>query len=301
MRKWLDTQLTEYSCNLCGLQSDRFIFERIDGLRVVQCKECGLVYLNPRPKDDLIPTQYDCNYILSRSSIGDMLTASKGRLLVLKENGISSFGKALEVGCSTGEFCQYVHNRGVDVTGIDISGSAIKIARSRYKTIPFYVGTIDNIISEESYEALFAFEVIEHVHDPDMFFKKASDLLEKNGFLCITTPSFECAEFVGFDNWVGFSMSFEHLYFFSSTTIGKYAAKHGMQVVCTLYGGGKGLNSHMCNQYTIKEMSKYLLKSMHLLESVRRIKRIMQLTLPIKHDYQSKEIRHNLLMILQKQ
>jgi len=70
MIRWTDTQLADCDCNLCGLRNDKFIFERLDGLLLVQCRNCGLVYVNPRPKDELIPTLYDKDYFTSPSSIG---------------------------------------------------------------------------------------------------------------------------------------------------------------------------------------------------------------------------------------
>ena len=303
-----DIQLAECDCNLCGLRNDKVIFERLDGLRVVQCRNCGLVYVNPRPKDELIPTLYDKDYFTSPSSIGfdnyfsdetrkGMILAAKRRLLVLREAGITTFGKMLEVGCGTGELCHVLHNIGMSVTGIDISESAIVEARSRYKTILFQVGTIDDIDPEVQYDALFAFELIEHLTNPDRFFRKASTLLAKHSFLCVTTPNFECAESVGFGNWTGFSMSFEHLCFFSSATISKYAAKHGMQVACTLYGGGKGLNGSKRKQSSSRPLVKSVLRSLHLLGPLRMVRSNMLLT---KHDYQSKEPRHNLFMVLRK-
>lgn len=188
MIKWTDTQLAQYDCNLCGLRNHEDIFQRPDGFQIVQCKSCGLVYLNPRPKEDLIPLLYDRDYFMSPSSIGfdnyfsdetrqGMLRTSKMRLRVLGEAGIKSFAKAMEFGCGTGEFCHVIHNMGVSVTGIDISESAITEARSRYKAIPFHVGTIEDVDPEVKYDALFAFEVIEHLTNPDRFFAKASFLL----------------------------------------------------------------------------------------------------------------------------
>ena len=311
MIKWAASELVESDCNLCGLKSNELLLDRPDGLRVVQCKNCGLVYIDPRPEDDLIPLLYSGDYFSSQSGIGydnyfsdevqqGMLSASKERLRVLEENGIRASGDALEVGCATGELCSVLHSRGVNVTGIDISESAIAKARSRYRAIPFHTGTIDDVDSEAEYDAIFAYEVIEHLIDPDGFFGKASELLAKNGFLCITTPSFECAESVGFDNWIGFSTSFEHLYFFSSTTIGRYAAKHIMEVAHTLYGGGKGRNNQTCSQCTRKETITRILLSMRLLEPIRRIRHTIRSTRSIRHNYQPNEIEHSLLMILRK-
>jgi len=298
--------LVECNCNLCGRRNDKVIFERPDGLRVVQCGSCGLVYLNPRPKDDLIPALYDSNYFISPSSIGfdnyflddvrqGMFAASKRRLLVLEEAGITAFDRALEVGCGTGEFCHILHKMGAEVTGIDISESAITEARSRYKTVPFHIGSIENLDPETKYDAVFAYELIEHLTDPNAFFERVSGLLQENGFFCLTTPSFECAERVGFENWIGFSTSLEHLYFFSSSAIGRYASKHGMHVACKLYGGGNGLNGYKVKRSSTREVIRRILSTMHLLVPIRRIRGSMR---PIKHNYQSEEIRHNLLMIL---
>jgi cyclopropane fatty-acyl-phospholipid synthase-like methyltransferase len=264
--------------------------------------------LNPKPKDDLIPALYDSDYFTSPSSIGfdnyfldatrlRMLRSSRIRLLVLRKAGIKSFGKMLEIGCGTGEFCHVVNNMGVSVTGIDISESVITEARSRYKTIRFRVGTILDVDPEVTYGALFAFQVIEHLPNPDGFFDRASRLLEKDGFLCVTTPSFECAECVGYENWIGFSTSFEHLHYFSSATIGKYAAKHGMHVAATLYGEGKGLDGSKRKEGKSRLLVKCLLRSSHLLSALKMIRSNMLLT---KHDYQSKEPRHNLFMVLRK-
>jgi cyclopropane fatty-acyl-phospholipid synthase-like methyltransferase len=309
MINWTNSQLINCNCNFCGLKNEEFVFERPDGLQVVQCNNCGLVYLNHRPKDTLIPALYNSDYFTSRWSVGGSdyfsnesrqcrISACKRRLCVLEENGISLFGNVLEIGCATGEFCLILHNRGLNVTGIDISETAIAEARSRYKTITFHVGTIDDANSEAKYNAIFAYEVIEHLIDPDSFFKKASDLLENNGFLCVSTPSFECAETVGFDKWIGFSKSFEHLYFFSGTTIGNYAAKYGMHVECSLYGGCKGINKQNYKQRTTIKAIRRAIASMQLLGLARMFRNILRMN---KNDYQSKEIRHNLLMILRKQ
>jgi cyclopropane fatty-acyl-phospholipid synthase-like methyltransferase len=264
--------------------------------------------VNPRPKDELIHTLYDSNYFSTPSSIGygdyfsdevkrNMVIASKRRLRVLKEAGITTFGKVLEVGCATGEFCHVVHSRGANVTGIDISEAAIAEARSRYERVPFRVGRIDDIDSDAKYEVIFAFELIEHLINPDGFFAKASAILKRKGFLCITTPSFECAECVGFRNWTGFSYSFEHLYFFSGAIIGKYAAKHGMGVVRTLYGGGNGFDHSKAEPSKGRLIIKSMLISLHLLSFLTAVRNSLQTT---KDHYQSRKFRHNLFMVLRK-
>jgi len=310
MNRWTDKQLVHIDCNLCGQnqKNEKVIFTRPDGLHVVQCMSCGLVYLNPRPREDLIRMLYNNDYFNSQSHLGyanyfseeqrqNNIISAKRKLLALKKEGISVLGRVLEVGCGTGEFCNILHNKGVDVTGIDISEAAIIEGKRRYRYLNLHVGTIESIDTKTKYNAIFAFELIEHLIDPNNFFKLSSELLEKNGFLCITTPSFEYGKKVGFEKWIGFNSSFEHLYFFSSDIIEKYALKHDMIVECRLYGGSNGLKKNNKNQNTIRDLIKEKLSDIHILGFLQKVRRKIK---PIKHNYKNGEIGHNLLMILRK-
>jgi 2-polyprenyl-3-methyl-5-hydroxy-6-metoxy-1,4-benzoquinol methylase len=306
MYNWKDNDLIDGTCNLCKENRCNFLFMRLDGLRIVQCDNCGLVYLSPRPKNHLIPHLYNSDYFSSKSSIGfdsyfseeiryNMLQVSRMRLQLLGEIGLPYPSTALEIGCATGEFCFSLQEMGIDVSGIDISEEAVSVARSRYEAIQFTTGTIADITTEFKYDAIFAFEVIEHLLDPDLFFKKVSQILRPGGFLCITTPNYECAELVGYERWIGFSTSFEHLFFFSSKTINAYAIKHGMYVSCTLSGGGNGTFTKPFVNNEIKIFLRQLLGSINLLSFLRKIRKKHKT--PI-HDYQNTLSRHNLFMIL---
>jgi len=302
---WTNDQLAECKCNLCGSQSTANLLRRPDGLQVVKCKICGLAYINPRPRDELIPGLYGEDFFTSRSSIGvkdyfseetknSKIREAKTRLIILKEYGLVWFDKALEIGCGTGEFCHAIEEVCDSVTGIDISESAITEARSRYTTIPFLVGTIEDVDLQENYDAIFTFEVIEHLTNPDRFFAKATQLLTKNGVLCISTPSLECAESIGYDKWNGFFSSYEHLYFFSAATISRFADRHNMSVVSILYGQGKGLRASSSKGRLI---IKKVLSALYMLDFLKKMKTRIQI---VSCDYQTREPRHNLLMILRK-
>lgn len=308
MKTWNNRDLIFCNCNLCGSKKNQFIYERHDKLKVVRCKNCGLVYINPRPKDGLINLLYNDEYFEKDSQIGynnyfsdsmrqSMVKASKLRLKILEDFGVNIFGKALEVGCATGEFCSILKKAGVEATGIDISSQAIEIAQSRYSGIPFHVATIDVVPENMKFNFIFAFEVIEHLIDPCAFFKKASDMLKLNGFLCITTPNFECAEIVGYENWTGFSMSLEHLYFFSKTTIEKYAEANGFELEISLFGGGSGIKNDKISGAKRRQFIRNILLKANLLSIARKAKDFVK---PPKHGYQPDIIRHNLFVVLRK-
>jgi hypothetical protein len=56
-------------CNLCGSNSSDVFFKgkdikykKIGLFTVVKCKKCGLIYTNPRPKQDVISSYYPDEY-----------------------------------------------------------------------------------------------------------------------------------------------------------------------------------------------------------------------------------------------
>ena len=52
-------------------------------------------------------------------------------LINLIKDGAIKSGKALDIGCGTGNFAIYLAQNGFDVTGIDISGNAIRAAQKK--------------------------------------------------------------------------------------------------------------------------------------------------------------------------
>lgn len=63
--EWFELEVrmeTEYvNCDLCG--DDNFFLLFIDNnYRLVKCKTCGLVYVNPRPKKEGIVRKKENNY-----------------------------------------------------------------------------------------------------------------------------------------------------------------------------------------------------------------------------------------------
>jgi len=51
------------NCNLCG-SNEYKLFKEINGYRLVKCKRCGLVYLNPRPTQQEMKDKYSVHYYI---------------------------------------------------------------------------------------------------------------------------------------------------------------------------------------------------------------------------------------------
>ena len=72
------TELEEVPCNICGVSSTTVFAERERfGLPIisVQCRECGLLYLNPRPTKRMYEAYNRADYrvVSFGTSVGDRL------------------------------------------------------------------------------------------------------------------------------------------------------------------------------------------------------------------------------------
>lgn len=100
----------------------------------------------------------------------------------------------LDVGCGTGDVLMRMQKRGFDVTGIDASSEAVRIARERTGLDEQSVveGDIDALgldkFHANTYDLITNKLVIAFIKDKKVFLKNIHDLLSENGQLLLITP-----------------------------------------------------------------------------------------------------------------
>jgi 2-polyprenyl-3-methyl-5-hydroxy-6-metoxy-1,4-benzoquinol methylase len=139
------------NCNLCNSNEYKF-FREIDGYHLVKCRNCGLVYLNPRPSQQEIKEKYSVEYHIKRLLSKEPETAKEIEGEINKNIGraeeiVSQFdnkGKLLDIGCGAGFFIACLRRYGWDVKGIDVSEWAAEFAREKLK-LNVFTGTVEDI------------------------------------------------------------------------------------------------------------------------------------------------------------
>lgn len=97
--------------------------------------------------------------------------------------------KAIEIGCSIGAFTKILKERGFEVTATDISKFILEKAQKLQKDIKFEIFDIEKRKkSAKKYDYVFAFEVVEHLSDPDKAIANIFNLLNKGGKFIFSTP-----------------------------------------------------------------------------------------------------------------
>ena len=162
------------------------------GYRIVRCRSCGLVYVDPRPHPHELPPLYAAYH-----ARGGEDAASWGRLMerVFREsaervaasrNGVGP-GRLVDIGCGFGAFVALMRERGWDAEGLDPSEAAVAAAAAR--GIPVRRGTLEDAdLPAEGYDAVTLFYVLEHLHDPAAALAKVFRILAPGGMLLVRVP-----------------------------------------------------------------------------------------------------------------
>jgi len=100
----------------------------------------------------------------------------------------------LDAGCGVGYGSAFLGESARSVVGIDVSEEAIDYALARYGggNVEFVVGDLQQLErGDAEFDAVVAFEVIEHLPHPDRFVAEARRVLKPDGVLVVSTPRAE--------------------------------------------------------------------------------------------------------------
>lgn len=183
------------------------------------CKRCGLVQVVPMPTQTQIKTLYHKDFDhftpyleqidVHRKYFQKKLEDIHGR-------------RILDIGCAMGVFLEEAVKDGRDAYGVDISKDAVdyctKLGLHVWQTYP-----------RMRFDAITAFEVIEHERDPLSMMKRVYSLLKNGGVAILTTPNHDSfwRKMMG-RWWVGYHHP-EHVTFWSPRSLRFLMKKTGFK------------------------------------------------------------------------
>jgi SAM-dependent methyltransferase len=95
----------------------------------------------------------------------------------------------LEIGCGIGGVCKILYEKGASVTGSDVSSKALAAAARLQPDVKFRFLNIENKQhSFNTFDYVFAFEVLEHISSPEKAIQNIRLLLKSHGIFIGSTP-----------------------------------------------------------------------------------------------------------------
>jgi len=179
------------ACMICGTS----LFRKrstVANSPLMECRTCGLQFLDPFPDAAMLKARYDHYYdgwgIEPEGLVSDMKQATFRRYL----DRIRSFvdrGALLDVGCATGELMSVARELGFDVYGAEISPDGIRRSRELFGADRIIGGHVKQGDFPADYFAVVTLsDVLEHIPDPLHFMDMLWTMLKPGGLVMIITP-----------------------------------------------------------------------------------------------------------------
>ena len=183
-------------CPVCDSTKSTIEFSKF-GLEMVKCENCELRYHNKFPVD-INEVYNDPNY--KNESAGYWVKGEyefrkkrfgEERVKLIGEHVGELKGKTLlDVGCGAGYFLEAAMEAGIKCDGLEPSEN-VRADTSNRLGIDISPLAIEDYKSEDKYDIVTSFDVIEHVKDPMVLLKNMYNMVKEGGIILLYTPNFD--------------------------------------------------------------------------------------------------------------
>lgn len=225
--------------------------------QTLQCENCGLWMVSPRPDGDELLQYYPADYapyntmpsgptgmraVLRQQFFLRPLFAARDAMREFFDNNRlprpiktalrQSGARLVDVGCGSGVFLDQMRQTyGCEVMGVDFSPNAAQFAQDHFQ-IPVRLGPFTQMDFEpNSLDVVTAWWYVEHDPDPKAVFAKAMEILKPGGWLVFAVPNHASLVARLFGNrWYHLEAP-RHIHLFSPSTLRRYLKEAGYSPV----------------------------------------------------------------------
>ena len=229
--RWNMNDLARRPCPVCGDSKSESLCQRPDGLVVVACQVCGMMFVREMPSEEQLAAYYQ-DYAATKGRVREprpswfrcVSGVARNFYIEAMENTGGLAGRTvLDIGCSTGDFLELVRFRGGCPQGVEIDVQSREAAQARGLTVH------TAIPQAAQYDVTCALQVLEHLTNPGVMVDAMARATKPEGRVVLGVPNASEAPRVGLD-WLGFRVDLEHFNYFTVTTLAELLRRHGLLV-----------------------------------------------------------------------
>lgn len=236
------------TCNYCRCKEYSIITEhtRFEKNNVLQCNNCGLVYLELKESREEIELFYSLEYrkvptlpIRSPEELFyDKVTRNdaSNRVLFISNHMDIRGKRVLEIGSASGNLLEKLLEHGAkEAIGIELNKEFSKYAQQRGFRV--FTSPLEALGFKEEFDAAVSFHTLEHVYDPMVFIQAVYVALKQGGRFLGEVPNQNDWRIQIFNDEVAKRFHYDpnHYYYYSPTTLKNYLETCGF--------GGIGLET----------------------------------------------------------
>lgn len=240
------TKLDYTRCPICNENNEELLMEPVnthgshwiseERFRLVTCRTCGLVYINPRPAAEEISNYYNSGYYASNNRCKSYFEGFLSRYFLSKRNKIISFkkegGRILDVGCGSGDFIFSLSasNKQWDVYGVEPNMEGYNLGKLKVRGHIFNKELPDCKFPNNYFDVVTMWHSLEHIYDPQQLLKEINRILKNDGVLIVAIPNSKSIGFkVSKEFWFHLDAP-RHLYHYNEATIEKLLNKNEFKI-----------------------------------------------------------------------
>jgi len=226
-------------CIFCGSNSKKIIANKVRDSsknKVIQCKKCNQIQLNPIPSRVEDEIFYDNNLQEKNQNHSSSLQEHRKksfndtkRRVELVSKLCKKNDRVLEIGSGYGFFLEEMRKLGFDIIGIEVSKERRKISKRVTKSKILNINLMDENLNIKKFDVIIFFHVLEHISDSISFLKNLKKILNKNGKVIIEVPNYNDFQIelnVAYKEW---HFQRAHIHYFTPKTLKKILQKSGFK------------------------------------------------------------------------
>jgi len=265
-------------CNYCGCEESKIVAEyaRFERHNVLQCVNCGLVYLEIEAGKQDIETFYSSSEYRkiptlpvqsAEEHFHDKITQNdvNNRISFISEHVPITDKRIIEIGSASGALLEKLVENGVkEVIGIELDEEYSKFAQNR--GLQVLNNPIEELNFKEEFDIALSFHTLEHVYNPKLIINSIYTALGHGGFFMGEVPNQNDWRIQIFNDNVVRRFHYDptHLFYYSPVTLTNYLQSSGFGDIILetveRYNSLLQLTNILCNQRSEQNVEEILAK-----------------------------------------